>query len=330
MLNRRQVLVAAAGAATFASPAIAQSQTSWDMATSYTDGTFHTQNLRWYVEQVAKASNDAIRIQIHSNNTLIRGPEILRAVGAGQVAAGEILISQFGNDDPMFEVDAIPFLIQGFEEARALGEVSRAGVEASLQKRGVRVLYTVPWPSQAFYSKSPIASAADMKGMKFRTGSPMTSRMAELLGAVPTAVQGSDIPQAFATNIVTGMVTSAATGVQSRAWEFSTHFIDLKAFMPKNAVIVNERAWQRLPESVKAAMTAMAPEAEVRGWKLAGEAETSTVEELKRQGMTVSQPTDALRADVRAVGARLTDEWLAKAGDGGKKVIDAYRARIKA
>jgi TRAP-type transport system periplasmic protein len=328
MINRRQMLASAAGAAVFA-PAIVRAETAWDMATSYTDGTFHTQNIRWFLEQVASTTSNALKVQLHTNNTLIRGPEILRAVSAGQVAAGEILLSQFGNDDPILEVDAIPFLIQGFDEARALGEVSRAAVEASLQKRGVRALYMVPWPSQAFYSKTPIASAADMKGMKFRTGSPMTSRMAELLGAVPTAVQGSDIPQAFATNIVTGMVTSAATGVQSRAWEFSTHFIDLKAFQPKNAVIVNERAWQRLPETVKAAMTAQSKTAEERGWKLAGEAETSTVEELRKQGMTVSQPADALRADVRAVGAKLTDEWIAKAGEGGKKVIDAYRARVK-
>lgn len=329
MIDRRQMLFTLAGAATLGFPAIARAQAAWDMPTPYTDGTFHTENIRWFIEQVANASNNGIKITVHSNNMLIRGPEILRAVSTGQVPAGEILISQFGNEEPIFELDAIPFLTRDLNDVRALADASRAAVEAALQKRGLRVLYLVPWPSQAFYAKTPINAAADMKGMKFRTGSPMTSRMAELLGAVPTTVQGSDIPQAFATNIVTGMVTSAATGVQSRAWEFASHFVDLKAFMPKNAIIVNERAWQRLPENVKTAMTAQAALAEKRGWDLSAKAETNAVEELRRNGMTVSQPSPALLADVRAVGAKLTEEWLAKVGDDGKKVIEDYRSRIK-
>ena len=175
-------------------------------------------------------------------------------MSSGQVAAGEILISQFGNDEPIFEIDAIPFLTQGIEETRALAEVSqrrrRGGPAAARRPRALHG--ALAEPGFLFEDADRVGRRYARHG--FRTGSPMTSRMAELLGAVPTAVQGSDIPQAFATNIVTGMVTSAATGVQSRAWEFSTHFIDLRAFMPKNAVIVNERAWQRLPETVKAAM----------------------------------------------------------------------------
>jgi TRAP-type transport system periplasmic protein len=329
VINRRQMLMAMAGA-TLATPSAARAEVTWDMPTPYTDGTFHTENIRWFVQQLAKASGNGIRITVHSNNTLIRGPEILRAVSSGQVAAGEILISQFGNEEPTFELDAIPFLAQGFEQAKALSEASRAAVEAALQKRGVRALYMVPWPSQAFYSKTPINTVADMRGMKFRTGSPMTSRMAELLEAVPTVVQGSDIPQAFATNMVTGMVTSAVTGVQSRAWEFATHFINVKVFMPKNAVIVNEREWRRLPDDVKATITTQGGLAETRGWELAAKAETDAVEELRRHGMVVSEPPADLNAAVRAVGQRLAEEWQAKAGSVGKQIIEAYRSRVKA
>jgi TRAP-type C4-dicarboxylate transport system substrate-binding protein len=217
MLNRRHMIAGIAGSAALAAPRLARAQAAWDMPTPYTDGTFHTQNIRWFAEEIAKSTSNGLRIQVHSNNALIRGPEILRAVGSGQVAAGEILLSQFGNEDPMLEVDAIPFLTGSAEQAMALYQASKAAVEASLQKRNVRMLYAVAWPSQAFFAKTAVSSAADMRGMKFRAGSPMTSRMAELIGAVPTVVQGSEIPQAFATNIVTGMVTSAATGVQSRA-----------------------------------------------------------------------------------------------------------------
>lgn len=331
MLDRRQFVAGFAGAATLAAPGLAHAQAAaWDMPVPYTEGTFHTQNVRWWIEEITKATNNGIKIQVHSNNSLIRLPEILRAVSTGQVAAGEILVSQFGNEDPMFELDSIPFLAQGFDQAKALYAASKPALEAALQRRGVRMLYCVPWPSQSFYSKTPINSGADLRGMKFRTVSPITSRMAELLGAVPTLVQASEVPQAFATNIVTGMITSGATGVQSRAWEFSSHFNNLRASMPKNAVMVNERAWQRLPEAVRKAMTEAAAKAEERGWKLAAEVETNSIEELRKNGMTVSDPSPQLLADVKAVGVKLTEEWLAKAGDAGKAVIADFRKRVGA
>ena len=329
MINRRQVTAGLASVG-LGVPRAAFADVTWDMPTPYTDGTFHTVNIRWFVEEIARATNNGLRIQVHSNNALIRGPEILRAVSTGQVPAGEILLSQFGNEEPVFELDAIPFLTGSKDEARALYDVSKTAVEAALRRRGVRMLYSVIWPSQAFFSKTPINSAADMRGMKFRTGSPMTSRMAELLGAVPTVVQGSEIPQAFATSIVTGMVTSAATGVQSRAWEFSTYLINMRAFMPKNAVIVNERAWQRLAEPVRTAIVAKAAEAEQRGWDLAVKAEGDSVEELRKNGMTIVEPSPALLTDVRNVGNKLAEEWIAKTGEAGKQLIDAYRAKVRA
>src|SRR5688572_19379615 len=147
MIDRRQMIAGMAGAAALSMPRGAHAQTAWDMPTPYTDGTFHTENIRWFVEQVAKATNNDLRVQVHSNNALIRGPEILRAVSTGQVAAGEILLSQFGNEDSMLEVDAIPFLTASSEQAMALYQASKAAVEASLQKRGVRMLYSVAWPS---------------------------------------------------------------------------------------------------------------------------------------------------------------------------------------
>ena len=46
--------------------------------------------------------------------------------------------------------------------------------------------------------------------------------------------------------------------------------------------------------------------------------------------MTVVDPSPQLLADVKAVGAKLTEEWIAKAGDTGKAVIENFRARLRA
>src|SRR3546814_19506521 len=92
------------------------------------------------------------------------------------------------------------------------------------------LLYGVPWPGQGIYAKKPIQSVDELKGVKFRTYNASTARMAELMGAIPTIVEAVEIPQAFSTGIVDAMVTSGATGLRTKAWDFSTYYYDLNAW----------------------------------------------------------------------------------------------------
>src|SRR5437660_12236926 len=95
----------------------AQAQTKWDMPTPYSDGEFHTRNVVAFTEDVKKATDGALAITVHANGSLIRHPDILRAVSGGQVNIAEFLLSQFGNDDAMFEADNIPFVAAGYDPA---------------------------------------------------------------------------------------------------------------------------------------------------------------------------------------------------------------------
>ena len=42
--------------------------------------------------------------------------------------------------------------------------------------------------------------------------------------------------------------------------------------------------------------------------------------------MVIEGPSDKLKSDFVTIGNTMTDEWLARAGDAGKAVIDAYKA----
>src|SRR6184192_2174810 len=88
----------------------AQAQTKWDMPTPYSDGEFHTKNVVAFVDDVKKATGSKLEILVHSNGSLIKHPDILRAVSTGQVPIAEFLLGQFGNEDPIFAADNIPFV----------------------------------------------------------------------------------------------------------------------------------------------------------------------------------------------------------------------------
>src|SRR5919197_3313271 len=247
MLNTRTLV----GALAFAFGLAAQAQTKWDMPTPYADGEFHTRNVRAFVEEVQKSSGGKLQIQVHSNGSLIKHPDILRAVSTGQVNIAEFLLSQFGNEDPIFEADNIPFVAAGFDQAWRFYQAQKPVLEKHLASRSLTLLYSVAWPGQGIYTKEPLKTVADLKGTKFRTYSPMTARLAELLGASPTVVQVPDVPQMFATGAIQAMITSSATGTSTKAWEFVKNYYNTSAFHPKNVVVVNTRSFSRLPQGEK-------------------------------------------------------------------------------
>ena len=300
-------------------------QTKWDMATPYNDSQYHTQNIRWFADEVKKATNGQLELVVHSNASLLKMPDILRAVQSGQVNAGEILLSAYGNEDPMLEADSVPFFAVGYDEAEKLYGVQRAYLEDRLGKRGIRLLYSVPWPGQALWSKNPLNRLADYKGVKFRAYNPITAKLGELMGAVPTTVQLSELGQAFATNIVTAMITSAPGGIDAKAWEYAKYFYDTKAFLPKNAVMVNDRALRRLPEAQQKAILDLAAQAEKRGWMLSKEAEGSATKKLADNGMTIVKPEPALMNEFKGIGDQMLKDWLQKAGPDGEALVKKFR-----
>jgi TRAP-type C4-dicarboxylate transport system substrate-binding protein len=321
---KRLTAFAASLALAVALPAAAQ--TKWDLPTAYPANNFHTENLQQFAADVDKATGGKLKVQLHPNASLFKAPEIKRAVQGGQAQAGEILLVNFENEDAFYGLDGIPFLATSYAESMKLYKASKKTLEDKLAKQGIMLLYTVPWPPQGIYSKKPLASGADMKGLKWRAYSPATAKIAELVGAQPVTVQAAEVSQALATGVMDSMMTSGATGFDSKAYEHVKYYYDTQAWLPKNAIIVNRKAFDALDKPAQQAVLKAAAEAETRGWKVSQEKNSWYLDQLKQKGMSIEKPSEQLVADLRKVGNVMLAEWLRKAGDDGRKVIDAYRS----
>jgi len=312
-------------AAALAACGTAQAQTKWDMPTPYSDGEFHTRNIKQFVEDVQKATGGKLEIVVHANGSLIKHPDILRAVSTGQVNIAEFLLGQFGNEDPVFAADNVPFVATGYDNAWKFYQAQKPLLEKKLDGRGLKLLFSVPWPGQGIYTKEPLKSVEDLKGTKFRTYSPLTARLAELLGASPTVIQVPEIPQMFATGAVQAMITSSATGTSTKAWEFVKNYYTTSAFHPKNVVVVNARGFSRLPADQQSAVLAAAKAAEPRGWDMSKTREKEGDELLAKNGMSVREPDAGMKAAFAKVGAQMAQEWEKIAGADGQAILKAYR-----
>ncbi len=304
-------------------PAIAQ--TTWEMPTPYPPSNFQTRNVASFIADVEAATNGTLKINLRPGGSMFKHPEIKRAVSEGRAAIGEVLASVHSDQSPFYAVDSVPFLATSYEQARRLYAAHRPLLEKRLAEDGLVLLYSVPWPPQGLYAKKEITSLDALKGLKFRTYNPGTKRIAELAGASPVQIEVPDLKAAFSEGRVDVTITSGATGVEARFWEFVTHYHDLQAWIPRNIVFVSKAAMDKLAPAEREALLAAARKAEERGWAASVKETEERIAALKASGMIVLAPSPALREGLQAIGKAMTTDWELAAGADGKRLLESYR-----
>ena len=305
---------------------LALSGEKWDMALAYGAGNFHSANATEFAKNVSDKSGGKLTIVTHPGGSLYKGGEIFRAVRTGQTQIGERFMSALGKEDPLLEVDSQPFLATTYDDAMNLYQASKPEIVKGLDAKGLVFLYAVPWPAQGLYSKKEINSIADLKGLKFRAYNSATIRIAELTGMAPTKIEAAEISQAFSTGAVESMITSPTTGKNKKIWENGVkYFYDIAAWFPKNMVIVNKDAWNKLDSETQKLILAEAATAEKKGWALSKKGNKDDKKALADAGMKVGKVNAELKKHFEGVGATMAKEWADRAGSRGQDVLAAYK-----
>jgi TRAP-type transport system periplasmic protein len=307
-----------------ASPVLAE---TWHMPTPYPFTSFHTTNIEQFAADVKKASKGKIDIKVHAAGSLIKHEDIKKSVRSGQVPLGEFLLSRLSNENVLFEVDSLPFLASNYADSEHLWNVSKPYLQEVFDAEGLLILFSVPWPPQALYTNRAVTKISDLRGVKMRAYNRTQERLAQLAGAVPVQIEVPEIPQAFASGRVQAMITSPSTAATAQAWQFLRHHYDTQAWLPKNIVVVNKRAFMRLDEQTRAGILDAAAAAETRGWGLSKAETEASTNMLKEHGIVIETPSAELNAQLHKIGEVIAEEWKKSAGEMGHRIIEKYHQK---
>lgn len=318
-------LLAVAAAGAMAAPAHAE---KWDMPLAYPANNFHSENAADFAACVKDKSDGKLEIVTHPNGSLFAGNDIKRAVQTGQANIGERVTSALENENVIYGVEAIPFLATSFDASQELWETALPTMKKVLDSQSLVYVYSVPWPASGFYTKKEINTVDDLKGIKFRAYNAATARIAELAGMIPMQIEAAELSQALATGVVDSIMTSSTTGVDSKVWEQDIkYFYNVQAWLPRNTVFVNKKAWDGLDDASRTAITECGDITYEKGLEKVKTLAAQYLETLSENGVTVAEPSPELEAGLAKFGEVMTNEWLERAGDDGKTIIDAYKAK---
>jgi TRAP-type C4-dicarboxylate transport system substrate-binding protein len=329
---RRRDMMRVAGGAVLAGVTMrdagAQAPVRWDVSLPWGPTEFHTVNAQNFAAEVKKATNDAVQMTVHPGGALgVRANETVRGVGDGVVPMAESAGFQNVGDLPLLGIESLPFLIANYDELQIMHSLVRATWERELERRGVGVLYMVPWPTQNFYFKKPIVTAADLRGVRMRTYDRVTAEMCTRLGMVPQQLNNPDVVPALASGRVDAVMTSGTTAAAQRYWEFLKHTYVTNHLWATNLMLVNLESWRRLPAATRTTIQDIAKRMEPEFWNVSKAEHATRMAELQRNGMTVEDPSPALVQAMRTATATMADDF-ARANPAAGPIIQEFRRRV--
>jgi TRAP-type C4-dicarboxylate transport system substrate-binding protein len=299
---------------------------SWDMPMAYAATNFHSEHGEIFADLVRDYTDGAIDITVHPGGSLFGGGDIKRAVQTGQVPIGERFMSAHANEAPLLGWDNLPFIATSYADNERLWQAARETVNAQLADLNLVALYTCPWPGQGFYFNQEVNSSADTQGIKFRSYNSATATFAEELGMIPVQIEAAELSQALATGVASAFISSGSTGYDRQVWEHLSHYYKVNAWLPRNYVMVNAQAWEGLDADTQAGIQKAADETSASCAAKSEELADFYFAELEGNGMTVQDAGPEFLAELEAIGAQMTADWLETAGPNGQAILDAYNA----
>jgi len=253
-----------------------------------------------------------------------KGPELLRAVGEGQLAVAEVPTGMVEGDAPLLALTAQPFISTNSFEQRLLYQLAKQAYAKDLKRFNQITLYTSIWPFSGIYTQRPISSEADLKGLKMRVYDGTGLAFGKATGIAARKMPFSEVYPAMKAGLLDSMYTSSVSGVDAKAWEILKYFTPINIVGPVNMINVNINAWNKLPAKVRETVMEIAAEMEDEMWNLAGDMDRVSREKLKKNGMAVSTVSKAFRGELNAIGENLRANWVKKAGGDAQKILNEY------
>jgi TRAP-type C4-dicarboxylate transport system substrate-binding protein len=224
----------------------------------------------------------------------------------GGIAGGEAEMIRKMNIDPAVQsLQALPMLFQSLDEVDYVTSVLHPKLDKRMRAKGFVVLVWLDAGWVRFFSKSPIDHPDDLKKLKLFTwsGDTQTFDLYKSAGFQPVALETNDILPMLRTGMIAAVPLIPQIALSSQIFTATPYMLELRWAPLVGALVVTERAWNRLTPAAQTAMASAAMEVG-RQLKEANHLESdAAVLAMQKRGLHVTTTTPATEGEWRRAAA---------------------------
>lgn len=222
---------------------------------------------------MSKATNGRVEVTLAAwPERNVNGPEVLRLVRSGQVDIAAAPLTTVSGDVPMLDGVDLAGMNPDIKQARRVADAMLPVANKELERLGIKLVATYPFSGQMLFCRKPIASLADLKGLKVRTNGPSSADLVKALGGQPVSLAFGEVYTALERGTVDCGITGSGSGNSVKWPEVTTHLYTMSLSWSTAGYFVNLAWWNKLEPSVRATFEKTFAAIQDAQWKLGLEA----------------------------------------------------------
>jgi len=321
----RTLIAASAVALSTGLATTAHAATNWDLPLAWPAGNYIVQSVQAWADQVRTATNGDVNITLHAGGSLgFKGPEMISAIRDGLIPIGDVLLNQQTGENPTFGLESQPYLIAEFEDLKRFNKLFRPLLDDILAQHNQKALFAIPWPQQQIFTKDPIATINDMKGLRIRSSDKQATEIFAAAGMTPVQLPWGEVIPALAAGTIHAVGTSSPSAVDGSFWELLKYAYPIRQTWNTNIVSVNLDAWKKLTPAQQETLTRLGQDMEPGFWETARQTDVAMMAKLTENGMVMGEVSSDLRAELARRTVPLREAAIKRMGAKAQAVVDAY------
>jgi len=286
-----------------------------------------------WAADLEKATDGRVHVELLPVGSIVEHNETQDAIAAGILDGHITDTSYFTGKDAAFGLIANP--VGAWSDPEQMFAFFETGggnelMNELLEPYGLHFIGATTPGLEAFVSKVPIDTVADLKGVKMRAPEGLVQQVFAAAGAAPVNLPGSEVFTALDKGVIdaadyTVFSTNQAQGLNDIA---PNPIYPGFHSMPLVEVSMNKGRWDALPEDIQKAFVDSVHAFSRSQVAALAEADKKAVEEAKAGGkITIHNWSDEERAKFRTIAK---GEWekVATRSENAKKVYDVLTAYL--
>ena len=290
----------------------------------------------YFSPNILERTNGQIEFVVTSFPELgLAGPDTLSLVTDGTLSSATIYGGYVGGEMPPIEIQNLWGMYPDRETEYAATALIFEDLEKLVRDATGGVILNHNWYSgndQFFFSKKPLRTLDDFKGLKTRSHSAALSDWIEGMGADAQFVAFSEVYTALERGILEAGVTGADAGYGQRWYEVTDYINGPLVSFPSNNNIINGKVWAKIPADLQQIMIEEGARSELEALRIASIQNEMGLLKNTTEGMEFVEFSKELtdRSLNFSVMQNVIPAWVNRVGGADHPIIKIFNEKVGA
>ena len=240
-------------------------------------------------KKLEAATNGEITSRMFAGGVLGSEKEVIEQTQIGAVQLTRVSLGAVGSVVPATNVFNMPFVFRDVQHMRKIidGEIGQEILDAITNSDFNMVgLAWMDGGSRSIYTKKPVRSIEDLKGMKIRVmGNPLFIDTLNAMGANGIAMDTGEIFSALQSGVIDGAENNPPTLLEHNHFRAAKYYTQTHHLILPEPLLMSKATWNKLTPEQQALVKKLGKEAQLEERQLWDEKSASSVEKLKAEGV---------------------------------------------